>query len=341
MDKRNNTGLFLHTVILFFLTILFFSCDTEYVDKVNDLPGDVIKVPGYTQIESFTLKDTENNAISAAITEDTIIITWSSFMAFPETIKPEIVLGTEAQISPASGTEVAFKDGTIYTVTSKAGTTKKYTLKIDLRQKEPKSWTANGGDLLYKGFLQKMTNYGASNAIDNLWLSLKDTRVYFVSASDQKTEYTAEIVYLGNGETIAPFLEYGVYYFLPENMPLGIYDLRIKNGAYTLQNSSVENRFKVEIAEPDYFLAEKYGSPAEKKAGETLEIRGGMMNTILSAELYNNKNKPLIYPLEIASITPYRAIVKIPVGIPTGLYDRIRFTTNDGTSILSFTITIK
>lgn len=341
MDKSNNNGIFLHTAILLFLSTFFFSCDTEYVDKINDIPGDVIQVPGYTQIESFTFKDTQNNAISAAVTDDTILITWSSYMALPETIKPDIVLGTEASINPASGAEVPFKDGTSYTVTSKAGTTKKYTLKIDIRQKEPKSWTFESGDFLTKGFIQNMTNAGSSStSIDNLWLSLKDTRVYFVAATDQKTEYTAEIVYLGTGGT-SLFTNYGVYYFLPDNMPLGKYDMRIKNGAYILQNTSVNNRFKVEIAEPDYFSVERYGSPVEKQAGETFEIRGGMLNTITAAVVYNNKTKTVTYPIEIVSLTPYRALLKIPSGIPAGIYDRIKFTTNDGTSILNYTVTVK
>jgi len=340
MDKSNKTGIFLHTAILLFLSTLFFSCDTEYVDKINDIPGDVIKVPGYTQIESFTFKDTENNAINGALTDDAIIITWSSYMALPETIKPEIILGTEATISPASGAEVPFKDGTVYTVTSKAGTTKKYTIKIDIRQKEPKSWTYNSGDFLYKGFMQRMTNNESATGVDNLWLSLKDTKVYFVDATDKKTEYTAEIVYLGVGDG-GLFPDYGVYYFLPDNMPAGKYDMRIKNGAYVLQNTSVDNRFKVEVAEPDYFSAERYGTPIEKQAGETFEIRGGMMNTITAAVLYNNKAKTLIYPVEIVSLTPYRAVLKVPSGIPAGIYDRIRFTTNDGSSVLNYSVTIK
>lgn len=340
MDKSNNTGIFLHTAILLFLSTLFFSCDTEYVDKINDIPGDVIKVPGYTQIESFTFRDTQNNAVNAAITEETILFTWTNYMALPETIKPEIVLGTEATISPASGVEIPFKDGTVYTVTSKAGTTKKYTIKIDVRQKEPKSWTFNSGDYLTKGYIQSMTNRGASDGIDNLWLSIKDTRVYFVAATDQKTEYTAEIVYLGTGGT-SLFTNYGVYYILPDNMPVGNYDMRIKNGAYLLQNTSVDNRFKVEVVEPDYFSVERYGSPVEKQIGETFELRGGMMNTITAAVVYNNKTKTQTYPLEIVSITPYRAVLKVPTGVPAGMYDRIKLTTTDGSSILAYTVTVK
>lgn len=341
MNKRINISMFLHTVILLFLSLLFFSCDTEYIDKINTIPGDVIKVPGYTQIESFTLKDTENNTISAALTDNTIIVTWSSHIAIPETIKPEIILGTEATISPASGAEVPFKDGTVYTVNSKAGTTKQYTLKIDFRQQEPSAWTLAGGETYRKGLIQKKTNpaRGGTYAIDNLWLSFENTRVYFVSATDE-TEYTAEIIYMGS-PTVTPYTEYGIYYFLPENMPVGMYDLRIKNGAYTLQNTNVDNQYKISVIEPDTFNTANYGFPVTKQTGETLEVRGGMMNTVTSVELYLNSNATVTYPVEIVSTTSYRAVLKIPAGIPAGTYDRMRFKRGAATSNFAYTVTIK
>ncbi|WP_166923040.1 hypothetical protein [Flavobacterium poyangense] len=328
MSKRNTVDFLLRRTAALFSVLLFLSCDTEYVDKVNNIPGDVIKVPGYNQIESFIIKDAENNPVSAAITESSIVITWSNHMVLPETIKPEIILGQEAVIAPASGAEIPFKDGAVFTVTSKAGTKKQYTLKIDLRQKQPRPWTISSGEVLYKGDLQQRTNNGFQDNIDNLWLSLKDTKVYFVSATNQ-TEYVAETVYVGKGTGTAPYLNYGVYYFLPENMPLGFYELRIKNGAYILQNASVENRFKVEIAEPEYFKTERYGFPATKKTGETLEIRGGLLNTITAATLYNTANSAVTYPLEIVSLTSYKVVLKIPANVPAGSYNRIRYTTGE------------
>lgn len=343
MNKRIHYPVFLYKIALLFITLLCLSCDTEYIDKVNTIPADVIKVPGYTHIESFTIKDADNNSISAALTEEHIVITWSNHLLLPETVKPEIILGTEAVISPASGAEVPFKDGTVYTVTSKAGTTKKYTLKIDFRQKEPRTWTSTAEEPITKGFMAKMTNRGTSDPaiINDLWMSLKDTRVYFVSAADQKTEYTAEIAYLGSGETTAPFLEYGVYYFLPENMPLGMYDLRIKNGAYTLQNASVENRFKIEVVEPDYFKTERFGFPTTKRSGETLEVRGGLLDLLTSVEIYNTANTAVTYPLEIVKLTSYKATLKIPAGVPAGVYDRMRFKRESGTSNLSYAVTVQ
>ncbi|KFF04126.1 hypothetical protein [Flavobacterium reichenbachii] len=340
MNKKNNLNTFLYAIGALFLSALFFSCDTEYIDKVNSVPGDVIKVSGYTHIESFIIKDTENNAISAALTTDNIVVTWSNYMALPATIKPEIVLGTDAVISPASGQEVPFKDGTVYTVTSKAGTKKQYTLKIDLRQKEPKAWNYNGGDVLSKGALLKMTNDAQTNAISDLWLNINETRVYFVSATDQ-TEYTAETVYVGSGETTGPFNTYGIYYFLPENIAVGMYDMRIKNGAYTLQNASVENRFKIEIIEPVNFSATLYGSPATKQIGETLEIRGALLNTTTSVEMYDSSNSAVIYPVEIVSLTPYRAVLKIPAGTPAGIYNRMRFRRGTSSTLTAYTVTVK
>ncbi|WP_281233181.1 hypothetical protein [Flavobacterium gelatinilyticum] len=336
MNKTTN----FYTVAVLFLSVLFFSCDTEYVDKVNEIPGDVIKVPGYTQIESFIVKDKENNPISAAITENNLVITWSNYMELPETVKPEIILGQEAAISPASGAEVPFKDGTEFIVTSKAGTTKKYTLKIDFRQREPKAWSYAGSDFLYKGQLQKVVNSGLDGEIDNLWLSLKDTQVILVAASDQK-EYAAETVYVGTGIGAAPYLNYGVYYFLPENLPVGLYDLRIKNGAYTLQNANVEERFKIEAAEPDFYKTEKYGFPATKKAGETIEVRGSLLDLLQSVSIYSNNDPSVVYPLEIVSLTKYRAVLRIPAGTPAGTYERMRFTREDATSNLTYPVTVE
>lgn len=34
--------------------------------------------------------------------------------------------------------------------------------------------------------MQRMTNNESATGIDNLWLSLKDTKVYFVDATDKK-----------------------------------------------------------------------------------------------------------------------------------------------------------
>jgi hypothetical protein len=324
MNKRNTVNLLLCKAATLFSALLFFSCDTEYVDKVNDIPGDVIKVPGYNQIESFIIKDAENNTLSAALTENEIVITWSNYMTLPETIKPTIILGQEALIAPASGTEIPFKDGALFTVTSKAGTKKQYTLKIDLRQKQPRAWTAHHPETLYKGLLQSQVNNGQTDHIDNLWLSQKETKVYFVAATDQK-EYTAETVYVGKGTGTSPFLNYGVYYFLPENMPNGKYDLRIKNGAYTLQNSIVENRFKIEIADSPDFNVERYGFPATKNKGETIEVRGSQLNTITAVELFNYEDPNVVYPLEIVNVTSYKAVFKVPANTPPGEYFAMRY----------------
>lgn len=342
MNKKNKTNLF--AIGILFLSVLFFSCDTDYVDKVNNIPGDVVKVPGYTQIESFTVKDTENNAVSAAITEENIIITWSVNTPLPPTIKPVIVLGTEAVISPASGAEIPFKDGAVYTVTSKAGTTKKYTLKIDFRQKEPRAWTVASGETFRKGTMQKLINIGTSGntvTINNLWLSAENTRVYLVSAEDQKTEYTAEIAYLGSGVPGTPFIDYGIYYFLAENTPVGMYDLRIKNGAYILQNQSVENRFKVNVIEPDAFKAELVGSPVQKQGGETFEVRGGMLNTVTAVQMYSSTAATVIYPLEVVSATAYRIVLKVPAGTPAGTYNRVRFIRGAANTLTAYTVTVK
>lgn len=341
MNKIKITNILLYKTAVLFSLILLFSCDTEYIDKVNEIPGDVIQVSGYNQIESFIVKDTENNTINAAITEDKIIITWSNFMELPKTIKPEIILGTDATVSPASGAEVEFKDGAVYTVTSKAGTTKQYTLKIDLRQQEPSLWQGYE-ETLYKGTLQNKINVARSGSvqIDYLLLNINETRVYFVAETDQK-EYTAETVYVGSGTGTSPFNYYGIYYFLPEDMPLGKYDLRIKNGAYTLKGIGTENSYQLTIEDADYFSTTLYGSPAQKVVGENVEVRGTLMNTVTSVQIYKSTASTVTYPLEIVSQTPYRCVLKLPEGVPAGTYNRMRFYRGTTSSLSSYTVTVK
>lgn len=74
-----------------------------------------------------------------------------------------------------------------------------------------------------------------------------------------------------------------------------------------------------------------------QQTAETFEVRGSLMNTITAVELYNSTNTALVYPLEIVSFTPYRAVIKIP----EGTYNRVRFKRDSLISNSSHTVTLK
>lgn len=327
-------------VMLLVAATILFSCETEYIDKVNEIPGDVIQVPGFTHIESFSINEfEEGKPLNAAITENSIVVLWSAYKGRPETISPVITLAEGATILPASGVAVPFVDGTVYTVTSKAGTTKQYTLKIDVRQLEP-TYTTIGSTSYEIGTLQKEINSatGGSGAIDNLILDTKQTRVYFVSAEDKTTEYDAEVVFMGLGDS--PYIDYGIYYFLPENMPEGLYDVRIVNGNYLLMNTE-EQRFQSEVKLPANFSVTRYGFPTTKQLEQTVEVRGTLLDQTTSVEIYNNANSEVVYPLEIISVSPYRITLKIPAGTPAGAYNRMKFWRGEESTNSANAITVE
>jgi len=100
----------------------FISCKKEYVDYP------------YNTIEKFVVTDNTKAAIEASITESKIIVYWPPQQAVPDSITPVITVSDRATISPASGTKVAFKQTTIYTITAQDGGTRKFTLTPSVNQ---------------------------------------------------------------------------------------------------------------------------------------------------------------------------------------------------------------
>ncbi|KDN56141.1 hypothetical protein [Flavobacterium seoulense] len=164
---------------------------------------------------------------------------------------------------------------------------------------------------------------------------LEQTRVYFVSAADQTTEYDCEIVYFGKGTGIEsdPFKSAGLYFYIPTIMPVGKYDLRAKNGAYILNNSSVTYYFNFTITEPiKVALSQWNPSSYTVKGGDTFSVRGAKLDTGVKVSIAIGNNGEQM-PLEIVSRTAYKATFKIPVGTPAGAYNRIFFIDENGVAV--------
>lgn len=290
------------------------SCDTEY--NTTYVSGDAF-------IKSFTIQVFEDQEpIQAAIVNDTIKVLWVSYHEIPETITPVIELTDKAVVSPKAAVEIPFKTGEKYTVTSEAGTTKQYTLQVDFRQPQPKSFRLETTGSL-GGWTSIQGGYGT--ATDHLWFNLEQTRVYLVSAADQTKEYNCEIVYLGTGTGINPFSSYGIYFYLPTNMPIGKYDVRVKNGEYVLRQSLEKDWFNFTVTAPTTIEISRW-HPAKftLKGGDTFSIRGTKLDTgkNLFISIGTNGTRR---PIEIVTRTAYTATFKVPVGTPAGIYNRLFF----------------
>ncbi len=97
----------------------------------------------YNDIKVFTISGSYGAPVKGLVKDDTVTVYWNPDVTMPATISPEIVISDKAVISPASGTAVAFKDTTTYTVTAEDGSVKKYHLKISLNVPTPVLKSAN------------------------------------------------------------------------------------------------------------------------------------------------------------------------------------------------------
>jgi len=132
-------------VILFLLlvAVLLGACTkTEYAQ---------LKKP-YADIERFAIAGYGDlDSIPAVIHGDSILIYWNATNTPPLHVKPQILVSDGATITPASGTEVAFADKTVYTVTAEDGSVRKFILKPVFNKAIPtvvtmtatRTWSAN------------------------------------------------------------------------------------------------------------------------------------------------------------------------------------------------------
>lgn len=311
------------------LLLLFtVSCESEYTTVYNDIPGDTIYLSGDAFIKSFTVKAYEDQKpIQAAIVNDTIKLLWVSYHAIPQKIKPLIKLADKAVISPASEEEISFKDGIKYSVTSEAGTVKEYVLQIDFRQPEPKSFRfALEGSTYNIGSTQKILV--SHDEFDDLWFSMEHTRAFFVSATDTSKEYDCEIAYFGPGTYTQPFANYGMYFYIPKDMPAGKYDFRIKNGEYLLRDKDESMHFNVDITDdPDYLQVSTFDAYKTMPAGNTFTVRGVNLDMTVTSVVIakNNSSSAVHYPLEIITRSRYSATFKLPSQIPADTYNNMIF----------------
>ncbi len=129
-----------------------------------------IKRP-YNSIERFSIAGYGDlDSISAVLKGDTILVYWNSESTPPKTIRPQIDVAPAATIAPASGTEVAFNQSTVYTVTAEDGSVRRYILKPVFNRAIPRllqitapfQWTWEGNFNLTINGLYLFTNGGVS-----------------------------------------------------------------------------------------------------------------------------------------------------------------------------------
>lgn len=301
----------------------FVSCKKEYVDKINTIPGDTTHISGMNYIKTFEIKEySADTVIKASITADSIIVYWPSYSrALPDSIAPVIALPDSAIISPASGKKIAFKTGAVYTVTSAAGTVKKYILKVSQLSAVP--WFSFGSPSITLG--EYMTLPG-----DQFWQDTSQTRVYFVSAATG-TAYQAELFVVGIG---------GPRFIVPLNMPVNeLYDIKVVNGPYTIYNATESARNKMSVVYPTLTTLNGAGLPSKVARGAEFTVRGVLLEKTATASLYAGG---VYTPIDVVRVATDRVVLKIPAGMATGAYNRVRIITTDAQTrfLIGISITV-
>ena len=239
----------------------------------------------------------------------------------PDSSTPGIALPDSATVSPASGKKVAFKTGTIYTVTSAAGTVKKYILKVSQLSAVP--WFSFGSASLTLGDYISLPG-------DQFWQDTSQTKVYFVSAKTG-TSYQAELFLVGIS---------GPRFIIPLNIPPNeLYDIKVVNGPYTIYNALEARRNAVNLVYPTAATLNAAGLPSKLARGTAFTVRGVLLQNAASASLYAGG---VYTPIDLVSSDIDRVVLRIPAGMPTGAYARVRVIMADGLSkfITGISITI-
>ena len=308
-------------VSIILLAIGIVSCKKEYVDRINTIPGDTTRISGMNYINTFEINEySADTVIKAGITADSIIIYWPSYSrVLPDSIAPVITLPDSAKISPASGKKLAFKTGITYTVTSAAGTTKKYTLAVNQQSAVP--W------FYYNPASITLGDYITLSG-DQFWQDTSKTKVYLVSATTG-IAYTAELFSVGIT---------GPRFIVPLNVPVnGLYDIKVVNGAFTLYNTTEIRRNAISLVYPTVLSMNVAGLPSRLSRGSGFTLRGTLLSNVTAAALYAGG---VYTPIDLVSAAIDKVELKVPAGMALGTYNRIRVTTADGVSKIMTGISI-
>lgn len=303
MRQQFTTKNFFNVLIIATLFI-FSACKKEYADY------------SYSNILSFSIKNTDGTSSKAAITAHEITLYWPPFQTVPDSITPNIQLAERATISPASGTKVAFKETTKFTVTAQNGSKTVYTLNPSINQPIPYiteiskffSYDFNGTKVFFPNAELQISGdyFVADSLLTNVYLTVegsKDINVpyYYVSTSG-----------IGAGE-VSEMIKTGVPF-----------KVKVVTGSRTiLSGACVLGEYL-----PSISVNTIYGK--SYKPGDTFTVEGINVETISALTIGINTTSAaqnLIVQSKVNGVVT----IKIPETIPPGVYTTFNYTYDSGT----------
>ncbi|QEH41145.1 hypothetical protein [Chitinophaga sp. XS-30] len=263
---------------------------------------------GLNGISSFAFADTANAKTHTAYIDmdsSAIVISWLYQWKDVDSIAPVITLPEGAVISPESGTAVAFRNGTEYTVTAQDGTKRTFRLKKALMQPIP-SFSIFGDSMI----VRKGTSNGfmVSNAITDL----AHTSGALVNNA------TAAVT----GVNISTITSERIGFDIPLELPTGYYTFRLTTGRYTMDADMV-----LHILSPIPTITST-APAADLQAGDLITFTGkgyGDIAAVLCSLSYNGE----YIPFAVESQTATTLTVRVPADAPAGTYTYARLISPD------------
>lgn len=264
----------------------------------------------HARIAGFTV-EAGSEMMSAAMSGDSIVVYWPSYLPAPSSIQPVIAVSDGAVVRPASGAAVPFQTGTAYTVKAQSGLEKKYFLKVVMNQ-APIQIDETGSYVAVRGG-ECVVDIGSS--MRYFEPDVTKTSLYIIDTPGTATKIEIEFFKPHNG---VPNMRIMVP---AAGVKPGAYKVRIVSGT---QSRTTEN-YVFGVLYPDSEKPRPAGLDADVtvKRGETITFAGQNYFDLKEAVAYTydeNYNEKPITNLTLVSSTATSATYRIPVDFPAGTY---------------------
>lgn len=280
----------------------------------------------YNAITAFNVT-AEEGKVSAAITEDSVVLYWPGWENVPASIKPEITISENASIMPASGETVELKDGFAWTVKAQDGSTKKYYLKLVINQ--PEIWINE----VAIGHPQ-----GSTKPLEILSHSLRyiipdpaKTKVWLIDATGK--EYAMPVSF---SDTYDGYLNRMVLLlgWPADGVPVGAYKLKIQSGARTRITEKAQYGILYPVSL--YPKADEITAPVTVKRGDEITFTGTDFVDMQDGKVmtYNESWAEVeLGKLIYVNHTATSAVYRVPADFPIGTYKLNEWEPGIGVSI--------
>lgn len=262
----------------------------------------------YNDIQSLKIT-AGSETISAAVSADSIIISWPSYLDKPEKISPAIVVSENATVTPASGTEVSFATGTKFSVKAQNGTVKDYFLKVVINQ--PPIQLAEVEYLTY--LAQKGGSYTFTNGTYLRYVIPDPAVTSFYLIDSSNTEHRLEISFTEGDQDMVVTIPND------NTFKMGGHKIRIVSGTQTV----VSENYIFGIIHPESLkgtAAPLTASISAKRGGEITFTGTGFfdMKEAIIKTYDANGNESELGTLELVSSTATTATYRVPANFPVG-----------------------